>query len=212
MPSAGPRFSDRPGLIHSANKATDTSSVPARTPPNQPLPLGGVVPTSSSGVCNESWLVRDQLSNAFRRAPFFRSFRAHPNSRLSNRHQLCSCKNATKSTPPDGRGRAKRGGGANFNQPNTHHASQRNPMSNRNPIHDARQLRKHKPDAEALLWSILRGKQLCGLKFSDNIRSHRIFSISPAAKAFGMTLPLASLDPSRGEGLYGTAWRTTRRH
>jgi len=39
------------------------------------------------------------------------------------------------------------------------------PMSNRNSIADARALRVGQTQAEALLWSVLRGRQLCDLKF-----------------------------------------------
>jgi very-short-patch-repair endonuclease len=38
-------------------------------------------------------------------------------------------------------------------------------MSNRDPIADARQLRQQHTESEALLWSLLRSKQVCGLKF-----------------------------------------------
>ncbi|TWU20916.1 endonuclease domain-containing protein [Novipirellula artificiosorum] len=38
-------------------------------------------------------------------------------------------------------------------------------MTKRNPIEDARELRKRQTEAEVLLWSMLRAKQVCGLKF-----------------------------------------------
>ena len=38
-------------------------------------------------------------------------------------------------------------------------------MSNRSPIRDARELRQQQTKAEALLWSVVRGKQVCQLKF-----------------------------------------------
>jgi len=38
-------------------------------------------------------------------------------------------------------------------------------MPRRNIIADARDLRMRQTKAEALLWSVLRGKQVCGLKF-----------------------------------------------
>jgi adenine-specific DNA-methyltransferase len=38
-------------------------------------------------------------------------------------------------------------------------------MPIRDPITDARQLRQHITEAEVLLWSLLRDKQVCGLKF-----------------------------------------------
>jgi very-short-patch-repair endonuclease len=40
-----------------------------------------------------------------------------------------------------------------------------NPMSKRNLIADARTLRENQTKAESLLWSVLRGKQVCDLKF-----------------------------------------------
>ena len=38
-------------------------------------------------------------------------------------------------------------------------------MAIRNPISDARELRQNQTESEALLWKLLRAKQLCGLKF-----------------------------------------------
>ena len=38
-------------------------------------------------------------------------------------------------------------------------------MPNRDPITDARELRRQHTESEALLWSLLRNKQVCGLKF-----------------------------------------------
>jgi very-short-patch-repair endonuclease len=38
-------------------------------------------------------------------------------------------------------------------------------MSRRNIIEDARELRSRRTEAEAMLWSVLRAKQVCGLKF-----------------------------------------------
>jgi len=38
-------------------------------------------------------------------------------------------------------------------------------MPNRDPITDARLLRQQITEAERLLWSLLRGKQVCGLRF-----------------------------------------------
>lgn len=44
----------------------------------------------------------------------------------------------------------------------SHHADT---MPNRDPITDARELRQQHTESEALLWSLLRNKQVCGLKF-----------------------------------------------
>lgn len=38
-------------------------------------------------------------------------------------------------------------------------------MAKRDPIKDARDLRRRQTEAESLLWSMLRSKQLCGQKF-----------------------------------------------
>jgi very-short-patch-repair endonuclease len=40
-----------------------------------------------------------------------------------------------------------------------------NAMPNHDPVTDARQLRQQHTESEALLWSLLRDKQVCGLKF-----------------------------------------------
>lgn len=38
-------------------------------------------------------------------------------------------------------------------------------MPNRSPITDARELRQRQTQAESLRWSVVRGRQVCGLKF-----------------------------------------------
>ena len=38
-------------------------------------------------------------------------------------------------------------------------------MAIRNPISNARELRQHQTESEAILWQLLRAKQLCRLKF-----------------------------------------------